>query len=174
MTQRARYELKQASLANDFGRDYALRTFNLTLDQIESLVGRYTKGKRKGELRGAIVWGVVTVGGWVREPHGGFVVRPGLRYGHGIVDSWSGKVFLGVDLTKEGHAAAMRYAYLGDRGVRLQEQVEQEERERQAKHEAWKAEYLELYPALMCAGLDQFTAVELALEETGAINRISS
>lgn len=85
MTQRASTELKGARLSTDFGRDYAMRTFDLSLPDLEALVGRFSRGARKGELRGSISWGIVTVGGWVSEfGGGGFVVRPGLRYGHAL------------------------------------------------------------------------------------------
>lgn len=104
MTTYAHFEEKQAYLSSDFGRDYAMKSFNLTLEQLETLVGRYSKGKRVGQLRGIIRWKVVTRGGWVRSLSGGFAIRPGLRYGHSIVDGWTGKLFLGADWEKMSNA----------------------------------------------------------------------
>lgn len=116
MTQYARVEDKAADLSSDFGRDYAMKTFALSLEDLEKLVGRYTRGARKGQLRGRLVWGVVTAGGWVKRfGGGGFVVRPGLRYGHAIVDSWNGKVFLGVDPQRTPLAERISYAARANR-----------------------------------------------------------
>lgn len=91
----ARIESMAAPLCGEFGRDYACKTFGLTPAQLEAIVGRYTKGKRKGELRGEIRWRKVVRGGWVRTGAGydgergmGHVVKPGLRFDHAIVNPW--------------------------------------------------------------------------------------
>lgn len=92
----ATIEAKSASLSSEFGLDYASRTFGLTPAQVEEIVGRYTKGKRKGQLRHEIRWMKVTRGGWLRtgpswgqgERSAGCVVKPGLRFDHVIVDRW--------------------------------------------------------------------------------------
>ena len=87
----ARIEVRTAYLSSDFGRDYALRVFDLTPDQLEAIVGRYTKGKRKGELRGMLTWQVVTKGGWIKTGgYGdGYVAFPNTRFDHAIADSWT-------------------------------------------------------------------------------------
>jgi hypothetical protein len=110
MSYKAQWEEKTAPLFGDFGRDYAMRHFGLTLEQLEALVGRYTKGKYKGQLRGQIVWHVVTRGGWVKTgaydfdamQGNGFVCKPGLRFGHAIQDRWTGDTKLGANRGEYG------------------------------------------------------------------------
>jgi hypothetical protein len=91
-THLASVESKTAPLFGDFGRDYAMKTFGLTLEQLEAIVGRYSKGKHKGELRGAISWRKVVRGGWLRAGNGeisrGHVVKPNERFDHAIIDPW--------------------------------------------------------------------------------------
>jgi hypothetical protein len=85
-------EQKQCWLSTPFGADYACKVFGLTPAELEALVGRYVRGKRKGELRGSIAWSKITRGGWVKtgaydfdeNRACGFVVRPGLTYGHAL------------------------------------------------------------------------------------------
>jgi hypothetical protein len=86
--QRAYVEDKIAYLSGDFGRDYAMKVFGLSAGEIEAIVGRYAKGKRKGELRGAVAWKKCLEGGWHRESakSGGRVVRPNSRWDFKIVD----------------------------------------------------------------------------------------
>lgn len=60
-------EFKTASLATDFGRGLAQLWFGLNNDILESLVGRYSRGKRKGQLRGEITWKKCVRGGWNGE-----------------------------------------------------------------------------------------------------------
>ena len=43
--------------------------------ELEARFGRYIRGKRKGQLRGWVVWERCTVGGWHREKQ--CVMRPG-------------------------------------------------------------------------------------------------
>ena len=91
---------RDAWLSTDFGRDYAMKIFNLAESDLEKLVGRYTKGKRKGLLKGKIVWSHAVKGGWVKTGRydcdmmraSGFVVRPNKRFGHQIiVPLWNGE-----------------------------------------------------------------------------------
>lgn len=95
MTHRASVDLKSAYLSNEFGRDYAMRVFELTEAELEAIVGRYTRGKRKGLLRGLLTWKHCIRGGWYVTGHGdwdgrtsGHVVKPGLRWDHEIVDPY--------------------------------------------------------------------------------------
>lgn len=57
---RACIDKRSAYLSTDFGESFARRYFG---DGIERL-GRFTKGKRKGRLRGQVSWRKVTSGGW--------------------------------------------------------------------------------------------------------------
>lgn len=82
-----------AWLSQDFGRDYAMRIFDLTEEELEEKVGRFVRGKRKGELKGKIIWQHATRGGWVKTGSynqdqmrgSGYVVKPGKRWGHSVV-----------------------------------------------------------------------------------------
>lgn len=104
MTNYASYESKFAYLSSDFGRDYACKVFNLTPAELEAKVGRLSRGKRKGQLRGHIVWAKTTKGGWIKTgsyDHGagqgnGFVAPPNLTFGHGVFAN--DKLILGVDM----------------------------------------------------------------------------
>lgn len=93
MTTYASWFVKEAPLSSPFGLDYACRSFGKTEAEIEALVGRITRGPRRGQLRGVIRWVKVESGGWVktgaydhdRGCGSGFVVRPGQRGGHQLV-----------------------------------------------------------------------------------------
>jgi hypothetical protein len=116
------WEYKSAPLSGDFGRDYACRTFGLSVDDLEKLVGRFTRGARKGMLRGAIAWGKITRGGWVKTgPYDfdtntpcGFVATPGVKFGHGLFDR-DGRLVHGVDLAGSDSVAALVSAACGKR-----------------------------------------------------------
>lgn len=93
----ASIEIKSAYLSTDFGKQYAMRVFELTEEQLEKIVGRNTKGKRVGQLRGTITWKVVVRGGWHRtgpssmpgERSSGCVLKPGLRFDHQIINPFA-------------------------------------------------------------------------------------
>jgi hypothetical protein len=94
-----RYQCQNAYayLNTDFGLNLACKKFNLTPDQLKELVGVYSKGKRKGQLKGQIVWLKVIKGGWVKTgaydhdtmTPSGFVVKPGVCFAFQIIDPWS-------------------------------------------------------------------------------------
>ena len=87
-TNYARIIIRSAFLSRPFGKDYAMRVFDLSEDQLESIVGRYTKGKRKGELRGILEWYHAEKGGWYKTEPGymrGGVVKKNARFGHRII-----------------------------------------------------------------------------------------
>lgn len=121
MSKRASYlatvEAKSAWLSSEFGLDYAKKTFDLSDADIEAIVGRYTKGTRKGQLRGQITWLKCTRGGWVKTGQGpgggergpGFVVRPNRRWDHKIIDPWG-------DKQRNGDAATLWSATFRDWG----------------------------------------------------------
>jgi hypothetical protein len=87
--QRAQIENRIARLNTEFGLTLAMRKFELTEADIEKIVGRYKRGKHKGELKGAIAWKKCVVGGWKRNDRNdrGGVVRPG-SYDYKITDAW--------------------------------------------------------------------------------------
>lgn len=62
----AQFSSHNTYLSNEFGRDFAMRTFNMTLEDLQKLVGVKTRGKRKGMLRGYIFWKKCIKGGWVK------------------------------------------------------------------------------------------------------------
>lgn len=95
MTARCTWEVKTASLASPFGRDFAMRAFKMTEEELAALVGRISRGPRKGLLRGHIAWGKTLTGGWVKTgayDHDarqgcGFVAPPKLVFGHSLYDA---------------------------------------------------------------------------------------
>jgi hypothetical protein len=93
MTQYASTQTQTAYLSTEFGLALALRKFApITEEQLASLMGRYTKGKRKGLLRGHVEWTKCTTGGWVRSGYGdGHVCRPG-SYGYKLINGKGGAV----------------------------------------------------------------------------------
>lgn len=80
-----------AYLNEKFGREIAQLFLGFDNDILEGIVGRYSRGKRKGQLRGSITWCKVTRGGWRRTEHGGRVAYPGEISDIAIVDSFTGK-----------------------------------------------------------------------------------
>lgn len=68
------WEQKMSFLYNDFALNLAKAWFDLAEESLEEMFGRYTKGKRKGKLRGAIKWKKISKPGWFRDCNGnGFV-----------------------------------------------------------------------------------------------------
>jgi len=94
--------LMHGYLNTEFILALACRKLNLTPEQIEEKLGRYTKGKRKGELRGKLAWFKCTRGGWLkysREYMDGTVIKPGQTWGYKVVDAWSDEIKIGYDST---------------------------------------------------------------------------
>ena len=95
----AEFQQGYAYLSEDFGRDLAMRKFNLTEEQLEQIVGRYVKGKRKGKLKGKLVWTKCVKGGWVKTgPYDwdigqacGYVAQKGKCDDFKLVDAWTGE-----------------------------------------------------------------------------------
>lgn len=103
MTHRAVRERKIAWLSGDWAYKVACEKFGQEL--VDSFP-RYTRGPRKGKLKGALCWTKVTRGGWVATGPGymgegtqGYVERPGSRdwrltltpyfvHDHGVVARW--------------------------------------------------------------------------------------
>jgi len=66
MVQYARVERKSAPLSSEFSREFVERRFGgkESADLIYSLLPVYSRGPRKGTVKGFIHWQKVTVGGW--------------------------------------------------------------------------------------------------------------
>jgi len=103
-TARCQYEQKGCYIRSEFGQSYAKKVFGLDDAGLEALVGRYTRGKHKGELRGWIGWFKTTKGGWVKTGQydwdnmqgTGFVAKAGLTFGHYI--EANGRIVAGCDI----------------------------------------------------------------------------
>ena len=86
-----------AYLSEDFGKELAMKKFNLTVEDLEQIVGRYVKGKRKGLLRGKICWVKCIKGGWVKtgpydheaQRANGYVESPGRCSNFNLYDAWT-------------------------------------------------------------------------------------
>jgi hypothetical protein len=94
--QRSHSTQNGANLSEDFGLQLAMKKLGLTEAQLEEKLGRYTRGKRKGKIRGRLTWWKVVEGGWVSTGyHQGFVCRfRDITYGYMIVDGYTGEVLL--------------------------------------------------------------------------------
>jgi len=88
-------------LSDLFIANLAMIKFNLTLEQLEKIVGRNTKGVRKGQLKGKLTWKKVVKGGWVKTgPYDedrmrahGYVAVPGKTFDYQLVDSWTNEPY---------------------------------------------------------------------------------
>jgi hypothetical protein len=63
MTNYAHIEPRTAYLSSEFGEELARKWFG---DESVDSLPRYSRGPRKGQLKGAITWSKVIRGGWVR------------------------------------------------------------------------------------------------------------
>lgn len=96
-TNYAQFRDGYAYLSEDFGKELAMKKFNLTEEMLEIIAGRYVRGKRKGLLKGMIVWTKCIKGGWVKTgPYDfeagraqGFVQTKGECKDFQLVDSWT-------------------------------------------------------------------------------------
>lgn len=68
----AKFSEHTSTIASDFGLALAIRK-GFTESQIETVLGRYTRGKNKGKLRGYLVWYRIDSAGWCRLLGNGFV-----------------------------------------------------------------------------------------------------
>lgn len=57
------YTHMNADLSESFGLELALKKTKMTEPELEKLVGRYTKGAKKGKLRGTLSWSRVEAQG---------------------------------------------------------------------------------------------------------------
>lgn len=96
-TNYAQFRSSFAYLSEDFGKELAMRKFDLTEEMLEVIVGRYVRGKRKGCLKGKIIWTKCITGGWVKTgPYDfeigqaqGYVQSKGKCQDFQLVDSWT-------------------------------------------------------------------------------------
>lgn len=62
MTNYAQIDSRSAYLSTDFGEEIARKWFG---DESVDSLPRYTRGPRKGKIKGAVTWSKVIRGGWV-------------------------------------------------------------------------------------------------------------
>lgn len=72
-------EKKFLYLSNEFAVELAIKWFKKTEDELEEIFGRYTKGKRKGLLRGALTWKKCSKAGWFHTIDGGGFMCPSTK-----------------------------------------------------------------------------------------------
>jgi hypothetical protein len=90
MANYAEITTQRAFLNQRFGIALLQAHCGLSNDIIEGIVGRYSRGKRKGQLRGAVIWKKVVRGGWVKNGfEGGHVEFPGRIFDVHIVDAFT-------------------------------------------------------------------------------------
>ena len=97
----AQFISRFAYLSEDFGHDLTMRKFNLSEEQLEQIVGKYVRGKRKGLLKGKITWTKCVKGGWVKTgPYDhdamracGYVQPVGECKDFQLVDNWTGEPY---------------------------------------------------------------------------------
>lgn len=89
----AQVRRNRSYLNTRFGLELAQLWLGLDSNMIEAIVGRYVRGKRKGQLRGVIAWDKVVRGGWSSSTYGtGGVKYPGTVSNVGLCDAWTGEV----------------------------------------------------------------------------------
>jgi hypothetical protein len=89
--------ITSSSLSTDFGLQLAMKKLGMTEEQLAEKLGRYSRGKRKGKIKGSLQWLKVEKAGWVKMGRydwdsmqaDGFVCRfAGLTYNYQVVDGW--------------------------------------------------------------------------------------
>jgi hypothetical protein len=94
--QRAQITFNTAYLSDDFGLQLAMRKLELTEEQLAEKLGRYSRGKRKGKIKGQLVWEKTLCGGWVSNGYkDGFVCRfRDVTFNYHVVDSWTQEILI--------------------------------------------------------------------------------
>lgn len=90
----AKFETRYGYISQADIAHLACEMLEITPEDLELVVGRYTRGKFKGQLRGMLQWQYCYYGGWVSEGHYydqpiGYVVKPGTCVKYQLVDSWT-------------------------------------------------------------------------------------
>jgi len=89
-TNYAEFSRNEAYLNQRFGLEMAHLLLGLNNEIIEAIAGRYSRGKRKGQLRGAITWERCIKGGWYRTGYEGCHVEyPGKIRNVAIIDAFT-------------------------------------------------------------------------------------
>ena len=87
-------------LSDKFIEELACRKLELTIEELEKVVGRNIRGKRKGMLKGKLIWTKAIRGGWVKtgrydvdrmQAHG-FVIGRNKTFNYKIINAWTGEV----------------------------------------------------------------------------------
>jgi len=78
--QYARIVKKSAPLESDFARSFVAKRFG---DDVAAMIfaemPRYSRGPRKGQIKGYVLWDKVEIGGWVRNGARSGVETPGVK-----------------------------------------------------------------------------------------------
>lgn len=103
--QRASFEQKTAPLSSEFGKKVAIEKFG---EQLVACFPVFSKGPRKGLMKGYLCWTKCTVGGWARShPDSGGtlggVVKPGTSGWRITIEH--------PDLDPRGHSVVARWTY---------------------------------------------------------------
>lgn len=104
MTNYAHIEEKTAFLSTEFGENIARKWFG---DERVDAMPRYIKGKRKGMLKGIVVWQKIVRGGWVKTARAtangdaeGYVEhRVGMIFGKKLCEIMSNQYGVGIGNT---------------------------------------------------------------------------
>jgi hypothetical protein len=111
MTQYARIVEHETSLSTDFGLALACRKLGMDESALAEKLGRYSRGPRKGKIKGNLRWQKVIQAGWVRmngsfladsdagyDRAPGFVCRlVGTTFGYEVFDFRSGETLIPGD-----------------------------------------------------------------------------
>lgn len=93
----ATIECRQGFISDEFIAKLTMNHFGLTPKELEMLVGRVTRGKRKGQLKGRLNWLKCVRGGWRKIGPGymnGQVVYPNTTFEYQIKESWTDKILM--------------------------------------------------------------------------------
>lgn len=108
--QRAQYEDKSAPLSSEFGRKVAAEKFG---EELVASFPVFSRGPRKGQLKGLLCWRKCSVGGWSHSVGG--VVRPG-------TSAWR-LTMAYPDSDPNGHAVVAEWDYNGGKPIVSQKQT---------------------------------------------------
>lgn len=87
---------KSVYLNTDFGMDLAVKKLNMTEDEIVKIVGRYSKGKHKGEIKGKLIWFKIVEDGWFYACDCVTNMRQH-TYGYRVVDYRNNNILGGIE-----------------------------------------------------------------------------
>jgi hypothetical protein len=102
---------KSAYLNSEFGIDLAQKKLGLSEQEIVEIVGRYSRGKRKGQIRGRLAWFKVDAGGWIN----GLGVVPPCSWGYHLVDTYADNIIFPTGLNDFPGSKLAIHLYLEER-----------------------------------------------------------